>query len=77
VISLRWDHDGRVSNGVAADFVSSFLIVLRDGRRTLEVWRDATPPAAFRRLSVALRWRVVRNVYVDAAQYRTDAAHRT
>jgi len=67
-ISIRWDGDDQVVNGVAADYVSSFLIVLRDGRRTLEVWRDATPSAAFRRLSVALRWRVARNAYVDAAQ---------
>jgi len=66
-ISIRWG-DGQLSHGVVASYVSSFLIVLRDGRRTLEVWRDATPPAAFRRLSVALRWRVVRNVYVDLAQ---------
>jgi hypothetical protein len=60
-VAIWWD-DRQVSNRVAAAFASSFLIVLRDGRRTLEVWRDATPPVAFRRLSVALRWRVARTV---------------
>jgi hypothetical protein len=67
-ISIRWDGDHQLSNGVAAAYASSFLIVLQDGRRTLEVWRDATSPTAFRRLSVALRWRVARNAHVDAAQ---------
>jgi len=62
VVAIWWDEGRQVSNGVAVAFVSSFLIVLRDGRRTLEVWRDATPPVAFRRLSVALRWRVARTV---------------
>ena len=37
-------------------FVSSAFIVLRTGRRTLEIWCEATPIEAFRRLSVAVRW---------------------
>jgi hypothetical protein len=55
-------------------FSSSFLIVLRHGKQTLEVWRDATPPTAFRRLAVAARWRIARvasDVDPDHAADRT------
>lgn len=60
-VSIRWGAGG-ASDDVKAAFVSSFLIVLRHGTRTLEVWRDATPAAAFRRLSVAIHWRVARKI---------------
>jgi hypothetical protein len=63
-VSVRWDAGGEVSDGVTAAFVASFLILLRDGRRTLEVWRDATPTTAFRRLAVSIRWNVAREPYV-------------
>jgi len=59
-VSVRWGRRAACSDGVSAVFVSSGLIVLRDGMRTLEVWRDATPSKAFRRLSVAIRWHVGR-----------------
>ena len=57
---VQWESGGGHSDRVTAVFVSSGLIVLRDGARTLEVWRDATPAPAFRRLSVAIRWYVGR-----------------
>jgi len=63
-VSVRWDGGGKVSDGATAAFVSSFLIVLRDGRRKLEVWRDATPATAFRRLAVSIRWNVAREPFV-------------
>jgi hypothetical protein len=44
----------------AAVFVSPRFIVLRAGGGTLEIWRDATPIEAFRRLSVAVRWQARR-----------------
>jgi len=59
-VSVRWDSSGTDSSEASAVFVSSFLIVLRRDRRSLEVWRDATPATAFRRLAVAARWRVER-----------------
>jgi hypothetical protein len=49
--------DGR---DAAVIFASPAFVVLGAGRRSLEIWRDATPIPAFRRLSVAARWRVQR-----------------
>jgi len=54
-VLLRW-NGAEPAVDASPTFVSSFLIVLRQGRRTLEIWRDAAPPQAFRRLSVAVRW---------------------
>jgi len=59
-VSVRWDRSGADRSEASAVFVSSFLIVLRHDRRSLEIWRDATPATAFRRLAVAARWRVER-----------------
>jgi len=75
-VCARWGVGGDVSDGVTAAFISSFLVVLRDGRRTLEVWRDATTPTAFRRLSVSIRWNVgARNSLFSVDQ--PDGADRT
>jgi len=54
-VLIRWNGAEPAVDATPA-FISSFLIVLRQGRRTLEIWRDAAPPQAFRRLSVAVRW---------------------
>jgi hypothetical protein len=51
---VRWNAGAPVD--AQAVFVSTFLIVLRHAGRDLAVWRDAAPSAAFRRLSVAMRW---------------------
>jgi hypothetical protein len=75
-VSIRWAAGAEPTGEVDAAFVSSFLVVLRQGRRTLQVWRDATPAPAFRRLAVAVRWRVVRELSV-ADSDRTDATDRT
>jgi hypothetical protein len=75
-VSIRWARATEAVDGASAVLVSSFLIVLRHGARTLEVWRDATPSTAFRRLSVAVRWHVARKGSVHSAD-RPDGAHRT
>jgi len=54
-VLIRW-NGAEPAVDATPTFISSFLIVLRQGRRTLEIWRDAAPPQAFRRLSVAVRW---------------------
>jgi hypothetical protein len=64
----RIDGDGHVSiraagqDGRAASviFASPIVVVLRAGRRNVEIWRDAAPAVAFRRLSVAARWSLPR-----------------
>jgi hypothetical protein len=53
--------DDATCRDAAIVYVSPFLIVLRAGWRSLEIWRDATPIPAFRRLSVAARWHVPRD----------------
>jgi hypothetical protein len=58
-VFVRWDHS-QAATDASADFVCSFLIVLRHETRKLAIWRDATPVRAFRRLSIAVRWRVQR-----------------
>jgi len=55
-VLVRW-NGAEPAVDASPTFISSFLIVLRQGRRTLEIWRDAAPPQAFRRLNVAVRWR--------------------
>jgi hypothetical protein len=67
IVAWRIAADGRIGVQVggaeadaAAEFVSSYLIVLRYGRRRLPIWRDAVPAAAFRRLSALARWRIER-----------------
>jgi hypothetical protein len=75
-VSIRWAVGAETSDEVNPAFVSSFLVVLRQGRRTLQVWRDATPAPAFRRLAVAVRWRVARDFSVADGDL-TDAADRT
>jgi hypothetical protein len=67
--SVRIDFDGTVrvrragdGSGEAAEaaeaaaFVSSQVLVLSLGRRSLAIWRDAVPEAMYRRLAVAARW---------------------
>jgi hypothetical protein len=76
-VSVRWDRSADVSTQVGAVFVSSFLIVLREGRRSLEVWCDAAPAEEFRRLAVALRWRTTRDKSVVGSSDRPHAADRT
>jgi hypothetical protein len=72
-VGVRWDDEDAPAEARPA-FHSSFLIVLRRGGRTLAVWRDAAPPAAFRRLSAAVRWRIDRRAPTDSLP---DAADRT
>jgi hypothetical protein len=49
--------NGEIWRDVPVVFTSTMLIVLQHGNRKLGIWRDATPFPAFRRLSVAARWR--------------------
>ncbi len=58
------DSDGAIwlrSNTYAAalaapSYVSRGYLALRSDSATLSLWRDALPPAAWRRLQVACRW---------------------
>jgi hypothetical protein len=74
-VSVRWDGADDSSEATAV-FVSSFLIVLRQGHRKLAIWRDAAPATAFRRLSAAVRWHSPRAGLLDSSD-RPDAADRT
>lgn len=75
-IAVRYDD--RVFRDAVVVFVSPAFIVLRVGRRSLEIWRDATPIEAFRRLSVALRWRARRGAGATLTVIKpSDAAERT
>ena len=70
-----WDAAATPREANAA-FVSTYLIVLGQDRRRLQIWRDAAPETAFRRLSAAVRWGA-RPDSSDASTRQLDATDRT
>jgi hypothetical protein len=74
-VLVQWDGAAAAVEAAPA-FVSTFLIVLAQRTRRLEVWRDAAPACAFRRLSAAVRWRAPRRVTLEGS-VRPDGADRT
>ena len=70
-----WDASA-IPREASAVFISPYLVVLGQGRRKLQIWRDAAPATAFRRLSAAARWRV-RQGSPRASSGQLDAIDRT